>query len=138
MSAEDIALAGSNGVLGALIAAELDALGVKTRLLVRREKGVSERAYAEGVVVDYGDPDSLARALEGSTCVVSALAGLEDVVVGIPTEVLRATEQAGVEGGSKRGGALWAHPKGVGSSAGVEARGGVEGRRDEPPPGQVS
>jgi uncharacterized protein YbjT (DUF2867 family) len=47
------------------------------------------------VVVDYADRASLAKACEGATCVVSALAGLRDVIIHAQTALLDAAVAAG-------------------------------------------
>jgi nucleoside-diphosphate-sugar epimerase len=48
------------------------------------------------VEADYEDPEQLARACEGGSCVVSALAGLREAIVDAQTSLLEAAVDAGV------------------------------------------
>lgn len=99
--ASTIVLAGATGDLGGRIARALLAKGTHVRVLVRSN---SDRAKVEAlrkagaviVEVDFHNAAALARACEGSTCVVSALSGLHYVIVGIQTLLLNAAVAAGV------------------------------------------
>jgi uncharacterized protein YbjT (DUF2867 family) len=51
---------------------------------------------ADVVEADYADPDQLTQACSGGACVVSALAGLRDVIVDAQTALLEAAIAAGV------------------------------------------
>jgi NAD(P)H dehydrogenase (quinone) len=55
---------GSTGHVGRLVAGELSARGLRQRLLVRDPARAPDIAGAEIAVADYGDPESLAEALE--------------------------------------------------------------------------
>lgn len=90
-----VVLAGATGQLGRRIARELAARGARVRALVRRGSDVAGLAV-ELAEVDYGDEAALARSCAGASCVVSALAGLRDVVVDAQSALLRAAVAAGV------------------------------------------
>ena len=96
-----IVLAGATGRLGGLIAKSLREHGAKVRAIVRSgaAPGKSLQLRQIGVAVveaDYDDVDELARACDGGACVVSALAGLRDVIVDAQTLLLEAAVRAGV------------------------------------------
>ncbi len=96
-----IAVAGAGGDLGGRIAAALVARGAGVRALVRPDLDAEARSRitasgAEIVAADPSDVDAMARALEGSFCVVSALNGLRDVMIDRQTVLLDATVKAGV------------------------------------------
>jgi uncharacterized protein YbjT (DUF2867 family) len=96
-----IVLAGATGRLGGLIARSLRDCGARVRGVVRPgiAAGKALQLRQIGVTVceaDYDDPDQLARACEGGSCVVSALAGLRDVIVDAQTSLLEAAVAAGV------------------------------------------
>jgi NAD(P)H dehydrogenase (quinone) len=55
---------GSTGHVGRLVAGELSSRGLRQRLLVRDPARAPDIAGAEIAVADYGDPESLAAALE--------------------------------------------------------------------------
>lgn len=78
---QTIALAGGTGHLGRQIAARLGEAGAAVRLLTR---------------ADFADPAALREACEGAGCVVSALAGLGDVVIDLQARLLAAAVEAGV------------------------------------------
>lgn len=96
-----VVLAGATGKLGTLIARSLTERGGKVRAIVRRN-GAPARIEALkklGVTiaeVDFHDPKSLSAACAGASCVVSALAGLRDVIVDAQTLLLEAAVDAGV------------------------------------------
>jgi uncharacterized protein YbjT (DUF2867 family) len=96
-SAQTVLLAGVRGDLGGRIARALVARGADVRALVRA--GVKPGNFPPGVTpvtVDYGDPRSLANACHGAACVVSALNGLEPVILEAQGRLLDATVAAGV------------------------------------------
>lgn len=95
------ALAGATGHLGGLIARSLRDRGERVRAIVRPGsadgKALQLRQLGVAVVAaDYDDPHQLAKALEGASCVVSALAGLRDVIVDAQTALLGAAVSVGV------------------------------------------
>ena len=101
MGEKVIVLAGATGRLGGLIARSLRDRGARVRGIVRPgiAAGKALQLRQIGVTVceaDYDDPDQLARACEGGSCVVSALAGLRDVIVDAQTSLLEAAVAAGV------------------------------------------
>jgi NAD(P)H dehydrogenase (quinone) len=59
-----IAVTGATGHVGRLVAEDLARRGLPMRLLVHDPSRTPEIAGAEIAVADYGDPDSVARALE--------------------------------------------------------------------------
>lgn len=92
-----IVLAGATGDLGGRIAHALVACGASVRALVRQ--GAQQGSLppdVEVVPVDYADPARLAAACAGAACVVSAVNGLADVVLGLQTQLLEAALAAGV------------------------------------------
>jgi len=101
MGARLTILAGATGHLGGLIARSLRERGERVRAIVRPDTrpGTALQLSQLGVTVveaDYGDPEALAAACEGGSCVVSALAGLRDVIVDAQTALLDAAVSAGV------------------------------------------
>ena len=98
MEAAQIVIAGATGNLGGRIAQSLSDRGARVRAIVRRG-AATERLRAMGVTIveaDYRNAGELARACEGAACVVSALAGLHEVVVEAQTALLQAAVKAGV------------------------------------------
>jgi len=96
-----VALAGATGDLGSRVAAELVALGAPVRALVRPGTAADKQARLADlgvavVEVDYADRAALRAAVEGASVVVSALSGLRPVIVETQTQLLAATEAAGV------------------------------------------
>ena len=96
-----IALAGASGDLGGRIARALVGRGADTRALVRPDTGSDERSRLEQLglrLVDAEpmDRDSVAAACEGAACVVSALNGVRDVMIGRQSVLLDGAVQAGV------------------------------------------
>jgi nucleoside-diphosphate-sugar epimerase len=97
----DILLAGATGAFGGRIARELRKRNAGVKAVVRKGTAPDRieklRALGAAVVeLDSGDPDGAARACAGAACVVSALNGLRDVVVGAQTALLEAAVAAGV------------------------------------------
>ena len=96
-----VALAGAGGDLGGRIARALVARGATVRALVRPGLEAAERARIEalGVMPAPADPaniDAMAAAVAGVACVVSALNGLQDVMIGRQGVLLDAAVKAGV------------------------------------------
>jgi len=96
-----IVVAGATGNLGGRIAKALRERGAEVTALVRpgatAEK--TDRLTSLGartVEVDATSLPDLTRACEGASCVVSALAGLRDVIVGAQSVLLDAAVAAGV------------------------------------------
>lgn len=95
-----IVVAGATGRLGRLIVSELTRLNANVRALVRdsstdeadelRKSGVSVQ------MVHYFDAASTKAACAGASCVVSALSGLEDVIVDAQAQLLNGAVAAGV------------------------------------------
>ena len=96
-----IVVAGATGNLGGRIARALLERGASVRALVRNStpRDKLERLEEMGVTiarVDFGSPSQVAAACSGAACVVSALAGLRDVIVEAQTVLLDAALKAGV------------------------------------------
>ena len=95
--AQTIMLAGVGGDLGGRIARALVAQGADVRAFVRI--GIARRNLPPGVTplaVDYADLRSLATACEGAACIVSALNGLEPVILEAQGRLLDAAVAASV------------------------------------------
>jgi uncharacterized protein YbjT (DUF2867 family) len=96
-----VALAGASGDLGFRIARALIARGADVRALVRPDVSPAERARLEAISLDLTeahprDRDALAAACAGSTCVVSALNGVREVLIDRQGVLLDAAVQADV------------------------------------------
>jgi nucleoside-diphosphate-sugar epimerase len=96
-----IVLAGATGNLGGRIARALSARGAEVVALVRpgtlRETLAPVQALgARAVETDFGSVDELERACSGAACLVSALSGLRETVIGTQTALLDAAVRAGV------------------------------------------
>ena len=102
-----VAVAGGSGALGSLIAQELNQLGVGVVILARRgKKGpapppmecapLPQIGMPEVREVDYNSVDDIAAHLRDVDVVVSALAGLDDAMVGAQGRLVRAAHSAGV------------------------------------------
>ena len=96
-----IAVAGPTGDLGSRITRALVRRGATVRALGRPDAGEREIARvaelgASAVRADPSNSASLAAALKGTSCVVSALNGLRDVIVGRQGMLLDAAVSAGV------------------------------------------
>ncbi|HVN76892.1 MAG TPA: NmrA family NAD(P)-binding protein [Thermoanaerobaculaceae bacterium] len=101
MDGSTAVVAGATGKLGGRIARELIERGAGVRALVRRStaRERSDRLQAFGVEVVRVDLDSVpnvARACARASCVVSALQGLRDVIVGAQAVLLDGAIEAGV------------------------------------------
>lgn len=96
-----IVVAGATGNLGGRIAKALLKKGAAVRAVVRHQTDQAkvdqlEQSGVEVVRVDMSNIDELAKALNGADCVVSAIAGLRDVIVNAQTVLLDAAIAAGV------------------------------------------
>ena len=96
-----IALAGAGGDLGERIAKALVARGATLRALVRPGLKPEERQRIEatGATLAEADPadvTTMAEACTGAACVVSALNGVRDVMIGRQGVLLDAAVKAGV------------------------------------------
>lgn len=94
-------LAGATGDLGGRIADRLLERDTKPRLLVRKDTRRDkitdfEKRGAEVIEVDFSNVPALTEACSGGTCVVSALAGLREVIIDAQTNLLEAAIRAGV------------------------------------------
>ena len=98
---QTIVLAGATGDLGVRIAKALVRRRAEVRALVRigtpEAKMAAVRASgATPVEVDFGDPAALGQACSAADCVVSALNGLEPIMIDLQTRLLDAAVAAGV------------------------------------------
>jgi nucleoside-diphosphate-sugar epimerase len=101
MNCPTIVVAGASGNLGGRIARALLERGAGVKALVRPGTAPDkvERLQELGVTiarVDWSSASQLAHACSGAACVVSALAGLRDVIVEAQTALLDAAIEAGV------------------------------------------
>lgn len=96
-----ILVAGATGNLGLRICRELVGRNVAVRALVREGSSQEHVASLEEMGVDvfsvnFSNGEELIGACNGVSCVVSALAGLKDVIVETQTKLLNAAIAAGV------------------------------------------
>ena len=96
-----IIVAGGTGHLGGLIINHLIKQKARVRALVRSTSGhnKSHELEAKGVEVmkvDFSNHAELVEVCKGAQCIVSAVSGLEDVIIGLQTNLLRAAIEAGV------------------------------------------
>ena len=101
MGVRVVVLAGGTGDLGGRIAKAFGDRNAPFRALVRPGAAAAARAgsIANGatiVEVDYGDAAALRDACARASCVVSALNGLEPVIIGMQGSLLDAAVAAGV------------------------------------------
>jgi nucleoside-diphosphate-sugar epimerase len=101
MAQPTVLIAGASGDLGARIAKALVARGATVVALVRTEVTVEQRERLVGagltiVSANVSDVGSVAAACEGARCVVSALNGLYNVIVGRQSVLLDGAVKAGV------------------------------------------
>jgi uncharacterized protein YbjT (DUF2867 family) len=101
MTSEFVAVADASGALGKLIVRAVLSRGATVKAFVRpntdpsRTKDLVE-AGATITPVDLADVDALARELKGASCVVSALLGLRDVMIGAQSSLVDASVAAKV------------------------------------------
>jgi len=96
-----IVLAGATGNLGGRIAGAILKRGASVKAIVRHDSdagkvGVLQKLGATIARVDFNNPSELKRACSGASCVVSALSGLRNVIVGAQTLLLDAAVEAKV------------------------------------------
>lgn len=96
-----IALAGARGDLGARIAKALVAQGAEVRAMLDPAAGTDEKRRLEEIGTSIvpahpHDVASLAIACAGASCLVSALNGLHDVIIGRQSRLLEAAVLARV------------------------------------------
>ena len=96
-----VIIVGATGDLGGRIVRELKAENAAVRCLVRPETPSAKRrslmrSASEVVEVDFADVDSISKACAGGGVVVSAVAGLRDVVVELQARLLKGSIGAGV------------------------------------------
>ncbi len=101
MAQPTIVLAGATGDLGTRIAKALVARGATVRALVRPDLSDADRSRLTALnltlaTADPTDVASLAAAMRGASCVVSALNGLHEVIVDRQSVLLEAAAKAGV------------------------------------------
>ena len=96
-----IALAGATGDLGGRIATALVRNGATVRALIRPDTSATARSRIESmgvepIAADPGSVDDMARAVTGANCVISALNGVGDTILGRQGILLDAAVKAGV------------------------------------------
>ena len=96
-----IIVAGASGKLGGKIVAALIGQGAEVKALIRSGSNASSLQPFIGkgvdiIEVDYNNRETLAAACIGGTCVVSALQGLEDVIIKAQSNLLNAALSARV------------------------------------------
>jgi len=97
-----ILVAGATGNLGQKICRELIKRNAKVRAIIREESSkekvdVLEKMGVEIFKADLSDEHELIKACSGVSCLVSALAGLSDIIVVAQTKLLNAAISAGVK-----------------------------------------
>lgn len=97
-----ILVAGATGNLGSMISLALVKRGAVVKALVRNDSDVTKTsilkdAGIEVIPVNYDDVENLRKACEGVNCLVSALAGLSDVILATQKNLLDAALSAGVK-----------------------------------------
>lgn len=98
---DHILLAGATGDLGGRIAKALISKGVKVKAITRTDSkkeavDILKSGGAEIIDLDMNDHAALVAACKGASCVVSALAGLREVIVDSQLKLLEAAVEAGV------------------------------------------
>ncbi len=101
MSKKIIVVAGATGKLGGRIVQALLNKGAEVRALVRPGSNAERKAHLEQIgakiiVTELTSEQEISAACQDAHCVVSALAGLEDVVVGTQKILLNGAIKAGV------------------------------------------
>lgn len=99
---QTILVAGGTGSLGGKIVKSLIGRGANVLVIVRHSADAAkiealEQSGAEVFKVDTADKDEIAKVCEGADCVVSALAGLREVIVDAQSVLLEAAIAAGVK-----------------------------------------
>lgn len=101
MNKQIVVIAGGTGNLGSKITKSLLDKGAEVRVLVRsttESKKINplNQMGAQVIRVDMNNEQEIAAACRGAACVVSALAGLEDVIIDTQKVLLRGAILAGV------------------------------------------
>lgn len=101
MTDSTVVLAGATGDLGGRIVDNLLARGGRVRAIVRPRSAAAdvEALRSRGIEIleaDFDRVPQLTEACAGASCVVSALSGLREVIVGAQTRLLDAAVTAGV------------------------------------------
>ena len=101
MNTKTIVVAGGTGNLGSRIIGALLSKGAEVRVLIRSNSDSTktkqlQQMGATVITVDMTNEKEIATACVGASCVVSALAGLYDVVVEAQTILLKGAILAGV------------------------------------------
>lgn len=101
MNDPTIVVAGATGNLGGRIIRSLRERGANVRALVRPNTAPDrldplQKLGAELAEVDLNNASAVTPACSGASCVVSALAGLRDVIVETQSSLLGAAVKAGV------------------------------------------
>ena len=96
-----IVIAGATGDLGGRIAKALLKKNVEVRALVRASTDIEkikklQQLGVKVLSIDMSDSKEIAKACEGAFCVVSALAGLRDVIIDIQKKLLNGAVMASV------------------------------------------
>jgi nucleoside-diphosphate-sugar epimerase len=98
---KNILVAGATGNLGGRISNELIQMGASVRAIVRPSSDTVKvetlrNTGIEVQVIDLDSVDEIAKACDGVDCIVSALAGLADVIIDLQTRILDGALKAGV------------------------------------------
>ncbi len=96
-----ILVAGATGNLGGRICRELINRGAAVRAIVRASSDAEKMQQLSGIgvkviKVDFNNIQEIAAACTGVHCIVSAVAGLRDIVVDLQKNILQGALQAGV------------------------------------------
>lgn len=99
---KNILVAGANGHLGSMICKALTGQGANVIALVRKESDAGKieslaQIGATVIGVDFNKNSEIAKACEGIDCVVSALAGLAEVIIDTQSALLDGAIAAGVK-----------------------------------------
>jgi len=97
----NILVAGATGNLGGRICSELVKRAASVHAIVRpssdpEKVGALKELGVEVHVIDLDSIDEISKACVGINCVVSAVAGLSDVIVDLQTRILDGAIKAGV------------------------------------------
>ena len=101
MGNELIVLTGATGNLGGRVAGTLLKQGKRVRAIIRCGSSSGRAAKlsrqgAEIIEADFGSISDITKACSGGTCVISAISGLRDAIIGAQTVLLEGAIRAGV------------------------------------------